>query len=835
MGTNDRIPLPPADAKTSNLTCHFCIVGCGYKVHKWPVGSEGGPAPADNATGLDFRQQIGPLQACLSPQMVNTVRDNDGSEHNIMIVPDRDCVVNQGQASTRGGMLAHLMYNGSGPSAQRLTHPMLYRGADWTRTGWDQAMAIYAGLTRRILDEDGPDQLFFNLFDHGGAGGGYENTWATGKLIFSGLGTKMVRIHNRPAYNSECHATRDMGINELNNSYEDAELADVIWSIGNNPYETQTNYFLVHWLPNLQGSTVNRKREHFGQQETVGRGRIVFVDPRRNPSIAIAEEAAGRENVLHLALKPGTDTALFNGLLTYVVEQGWIDRDFIEQRTSGFEAAVQANRMDLAECSRITGVPEEQLRLAAEWSYKPKNSGHRPRTMHAYEKGVIWGNDNYRIQSAIVDLVLATGNVGGRRGTGVVRMGGHQEGYVRPPYPGGRPAPYIDQEIIAGNGKMLTAWACDAFRTTNDAQRYREAVTRRANIVRDAINAAPPQADTSALIDIIYEAVTVRGGLFVTSIDIYPKPIGLAGHLMLPAAVPGEMNLTSMNGERRLRLSERFMDPPGNARPDCLIAADIANALRSAYQEDGNQTMAERFAGFDWESEEDAFMDGFHRHESDLVTYERLRALGNNGVQLPVLGLENGRLTGTAMRYTERFDTEDGRARFLPAPWNGLLPQAQAQKDKYPFWVNNGRINELWQSLYNDEHSEYRMRRWPMSLVEIGTEDAERLGIRSGDVVELFNDYGVTRGMAHVEPTIGEGQLFMLAMGREGVQGNVTTPAVDENIIPYYKGSWAGLRRIGDLGLAAAVTSKTRQYNKEEGVSVSSIITRPDPGQNYEA
>lgn len=104
------------------------------------------------------------------------------------------------------------------------------------------------------------------------------------------------------------------------------------------------------------------------------------------------------------------------------------------------------------------------------------------------------------------------------------------------------------------------------------------------------------------------------------------------------------------------------------------------------------------------------------------------------------------------------------------------------------------------------------MQRWPMSLVEIATVDAQRLGIASGDVVELYNDHGVTRGMAHIEPSIREGQLFMLAMGRDGVQGDVTTPAVDENIIPYYKGSWAGLRRIGDLGLARHVTAKTRQY-----------------------
>lgn len=807
---SDRISLPPIDAKVSNLTCHFCIVGCGYKVYKWPVNQEGGRPPEQNALGLDFRGQLAPLQTCLTPAMVNSVRDADGSVHQVMIVPDKDCVVNQGQASTRGGMMAHLLYNGQGPSANRLTYPMLYRGANWGASTWEEALAIYAGLSKRILDEDGPEQLLFNLFDHGGAGGGYENTWATGKLIFSGLQTPMVRIHNRPAYNSECHATRDMGINELNNSYEDAELADVIWSIGNNPYETQTNYFLVHWIPNLQGNTVGKKRARFGS-ESVGRGRIIFVDPRRNPSIPIAEQAAGEENVLHLQIHPGTDAALFNGLLTYVVDQGWTDQDFIAQRTSGFDQTMAANRLSLDECSELTGVPVAQLRQAAEWSYRLKQSGHMPRTMHAYEKGIIWGNDNYRIQSALVNLVLATGNVGGRRGAGVVRMGGHQEGYVRPPYPGGRPATYIDGEVIAGNGKMLTVWACDAFRTTHNAQAYRESVIRRANIVRDAIDQAPGATPTQ-LVDIIYDAVSNKGGLYLVSIDIYPKPMGEAGHLMLPATVPGEMNLTSMNGERRMRLSERFMNPPGIAKPDCLIAADIANTLRALYTQEGNQAMAERFEGFDWTTEEDAFMDGFHRHESDLVTYERLRAMGNNGVQLPVTAYENGSLLGTEVTYTERFDTEDGLARFQPSPYNGLLPLAQAQKDKYRFWVNNGRVNELWQSHYNDEHVAFRKRRWPMSLVEIGEEDANLLGISSGDVVELFNDYGSTQGMAHIEPSIKAGQVFMLAMGSSGVQGSLVSTAVDENILPYYKGTWADIRRVGDIGLAQSVSSKRRHF-----------------------
>jgi len=69
---------------------------------------------------------------------------------------------------------------------------------------------------------------------------------------------KNIRIHNRPAYNSEIHATRDMGVGELNNCYEDAELADTIVAVGTNALETQTNYFLKHWLPNLRGTTLEK-------------------------------------------------------------------------------------------------------------------------------------------------------------------------------------------------------------------------------------------------------------------------------------------------------------------------------------------------------------------------------------------------------------------------------------------------------------------------------------------------------------------------------------------------------------------------------------------------
>ncbi|CAN0506479.1 unnamed protein product [Ectocarpus sp. 12 AP-2014] len=820
----DRIPLPPPSAQKTNMTCHFCIVGCGYHTYKWPANQEGGRAPDQNALGVDFTRQVPPMQLTMTPAMVNRIKDNDGQEYNIMIIPDKECTVNKGLSSTRGGQMASIMYSENTPIGERrLKYPMLYTGNDWVESTWQQSMNLYASLTKRILDEDGPDQLFFNLFDHGGAGGGFENTWATGKLIFSGLGTKMVRIHNRPAYNSECHATRDMGIGELNNSYEDAELADVIISIGNNPYESQTNYFLAHWAPNLQGSTLNKKKERF-PDESFSKARVIYVDPRRTNSISISETIAGKDNVLHLAINPGTDTALFNGLLAYVVEQGWQDNDFINNHTTGFDETLEANRLTLEECSRITGVSEADLVKAAQWAYQPKESGHAPRTMHAYEKGIIWGNDNYRIQSSLVNLVLATHNVG-RRGTGVVRMGGHQEGYTRPPYPGGRPAPYIDQEIINNNGMMLTVWACNAFQTTVNAEAYRETIKRRAHIVNQAL-AKARGASTEELVDIVYDAVKNKGGLYIVDIDLYRTKFAEASHMLLPAAHPGEMNLTSMNGERRLRLSERFMDPPGIAKPDCLIAADMANTLKRLYDAEGNTDMAQRFAAFEWQTEEDAFNDGFrmaHEKEIDsqggptghIATYERLREAGTNGVQLPIKAYRDGQLIGTEMLYTDgEFDTDDGKAIFQSSPWNGFPAVIEEQQQNHAFWINNGRTNHIWQSAYHDQHLSFRKGRFPMAPMEIHPEDAQQLGIEAGDIVEVYNNYGTTYAMAYPEPDIKRGQVFMMFGYPNGVQGDTVSEWTDQNIIPYYKGAWADIRKIGkNDAYTRSVSFKRRRYS----------------------
>ena len=190
-----------------------------------------------------------------------------------------------------------------------------------------------------MIAEQGEDGLFVSAFDHGGAGGGYENTWGTGKLYFGAMKVKNIRIHNRPAYNSEVHGSRDMGVGELNNCYEDAELADTIVAVGTNALETQTNYFLNDWVPNLRGTSMDKKKAEFGS-EPVDRARIVVVDPRRTVTVNACEVEAGKENVLHLAINSGTDLVLFNAWLTYAADKGWIDKPFIAASTKDFDKAL---------------------------------------------------------------------------------------------------------------------------------------------------------------------------------------------------------------------------------------------------------------------------------------------------------------------------------------------------------------------------------------------------------------------------------------------------------------------------------------------------------------
>jgi arsenite oxidase large subunit len=835
-----QLPIIPANATRHNVTCHYCIVGCGYHAYTWDVNTQGGTAPSENAFGVDLsQQQEAETRAWYSPSMYNIVKQN-GRDVHIVIKPDPDCEVNSGLGSVRGARMGETRYSRArSTQLQRLTSPMVWRYGQMQPTSWDDALDLVARVTAAVIKEQGEDGLFVSVFDHGGSAGGYENTWGTGKLYFESMKIRNVRIHNRPAYNSEVHATRDMGIGELNNCYEDAELADTIVAVGTNPLETQTNYFLNHWIPNLRGATIPKKIEQM-PDEPHEAARIIIIDPRRTVTVNACEVEAGKDHVLHLALNSGTDLALFNAIFTYIADQGWVDSNLIENSTlreaterpalfparggtedkpghlTSFESAVEGCRMGIEEAARITGLDPADIVKAAEWIAMPKEGGKRRRAMIGYEKGLIWGNDNYRTNGALVNIALATGNIG-QLGGGCVRLGGHQEGYVRPSDAHvGRPAAYVDRLLIQGGGGVHHVWACDHYKTTLNAMEFKRTYKKRTDMVKDAMNAVA-YGDRDGMVNAILDAIRA-GGLFSVDVDIIPSQIGRASHVWLPAAESGEMNLTSMNGERRMRLVERYMDPPGDARPDCLIAAGIAQHMERVLREMGDDAYADQFKGYDWATEEDAFMDGYHLHASggEFVTYDSLRAMGNNGFQEPATAIVDGKIVGTKRLYANGiFSTDDGRARFMDAPWRGLqAPGKDAQKAAYKYLVNNGRANLIWQNAFLDQENDFVMDRMPYPYIQMNPDDMADLGVAEGDLVEVYNDAGSTQAMAYPTATAKRGETFMLFAYPTGVQGNVVNAGVNELIIPNYKQTWAAIRRLSGMpGNAAHLSFKSLEYS----------------------
>lgn len=797
----DRLPIIPVDAQEFNVTCHYCIVGCGYKAYTWPMNRQGGTAPNQNKFGVDLsEQQFMETEAWYAPSMYNVVRQN-GKDVHLVVKPDSECVVNSGLGSVRGARMAENRPSKvTGTQQQRLSDPLVWRNGVWQPTSWDDALDLVARVTAKVVTEGSEDDLVVSLFDHGGSAGGYENTWATGKLYFQSMSIRNIRMHNRPAYNSEVHSSRDMGLDELNNAYVDYELTDTIFVVGANPMETQTNLYLNHMVKGMQSGA-----------------RFIMVDPRRTVSVNSAELYAGPDNVLHLPIKEGTDLALLNAIMTEIVDQGWTDNDFIANFTfqdgeavaqdssypaslGSLDHAMEEIRLSLDDAAEICGVPAEDIAKAAEWIAKPHDDGARRKAALAYEKGIIWGNDNYRVVGAMVNIALATGNVG-REGGGVCRLGGHQEGYFRPDESVvGRPAEYVDQFLIRGLGGVHHVWACDHHKTTINASEFKRVHKRRADLVKNAIDAAAG-ATREQLVDAIVSAINA-GGLFVVDMDIIHSQIGQNAHVILPACESNEMNLTSMNGERRLRLSEKYMDPYGNSRPDCLIAAGIAQNMERVLRDMGEDAYADKFKGYDWETEEDAFMDGYASKHTD-VSYDRLRDAGNNGVQEPVTGYENGQLVGTERLYTDgvftRHGREDGKALFCASGWRGWQAPGKAREQAaHKYWINNVRANIFWQNQFLDQKNEFVQERFPYPFIEMNPDDMVEEGLNPGDLVEIINNNGVTQGMVYPTPTAKPRQVAMVFGSPAGSQGNVINAGVNELVLPNYKHCWGDIRKVSD-------------------------------------
>ena len=482
-------------------------------------------------------------------------------------------------------------------------------------------------------------------------------------------------------------------------------------------------------------------------------------------TVNACEIEAGKDNVLHLAINSGTDLALFNALLTYVADKGWVDKDFIAASTNDFDKAVAANKTSVEDAAKITGLKPEDIVKAAEWIAHAEGGGKRRRTMFSYEKGLIWGNDNYRTNAALVNLALATGNIG-RPGGGCVRMGGHQEGYVRPSDGFiGRPAPYVDQLLIGGKGGVHHIWACDHYKTTLNAMEFKRVYKERTDKVKDAMS------------NVAYGDRKVTGRRHRRG-DQGRRPVrrrrrhhpdqDRAGVPCLAAGRDLGRDEPHLDERRAPHAADRALHGP--ARP-----VDARLPDRGAHRQQHGARVPRAWARTPRPTSSRASTGRPKKTPSWTAITKTpaaassspmtaLRAMGTNGFQEPATASRTARSSAPSAS-TPTASSAARTARRPSSRRSGAAcrrPASRRRRTSSPFLINNGRTNHVWQNAYLDQQNELIVDRWPYPFIQMNPDDMAELGVKEGDLVEVYNDNGSTQAMVYPTATAKRKETFML-------------------------------------------------------------------------
>lgn len=770
--------LPPVGAEQLTSACAFCIVGCGYRIFRWPVDEPpGGPQAEDNALGVDFPSTAMPW---ISPNQHNVVM-MDGRLHNVVVVPDWDAaVVNPGGDHGLGGVLARRLYSpGDELKRDRLLRPLLRIGDELVEIEWDEAIEIAARVSRHVIDTHG--ELAWGLKTYSYQF--YENTYAITKLAFDAVGTPCWAPHDQPRSGSSTPGLSVAGVDAFSAGYPDWRDADVVFLSGVAVYEARGVLF-DNWVkvPPDPGA---------GPRYTDDEGRplkaLVVVNPRRD----VAADWARANGGIHLQLRPGTDTVLNNAIARVILERGWHDEEFlsrfvVDEDELGTEAEANAmreaygmtfaqwsemilgdERYTLTEAEQVTGVPAADIERAASLLAEPRvdESGQvrRPRSSFMLEKGNYWSH-NFPNSASFASLGLLSG-AGNRPGRVISRGGGHQRGMMRAaPYPKdlsphtleGRPAGLnLDQWVIEGNLRLAWAigctWAGGGTASAGPLFVRMRQLTRETGPQLDESRAFPAGRDGGLDVDAVVSTLSARadaGGMVLLQQDIYPQDLTWLADLVLPATSWGEGAFTRMQGERRLRYYSKVCDAPGEARDDWAIVAAIARRMG--------------YSGFSWSSSAEIFEEaaegsGGTQAYGALVelarqrgrpAHELLAERGTEGYQCP-LRLEGGDI-GETLRFHDAevleqtsgerggFKTVTGKAVFARGDWDDVVERQQqlAPRDG-ELWVLNRRDSRTWSGMIEDRRIRHRMDQMPDNVLELSPADGSALGLRDGDGVRV--------------------------------------------------------------------------------------------------
>jgi anaerobic selenocysteine-containing dehydrogenase len=633
----------------------------------------------------------------------------------INLSPDKAATVNLGMACPKGWEALRVL-----ESDDRGTVPLL-KGPDGTHqpTDWQTAMSTMVGRIKAIQNEHGADSVAFLS----------TGQIATEEMALLGAVAKfgMGMIHG-DGNTRQCMATAVVAYKEAFGfdappyTYQDFEESDCIVLVG-------SNLCIAH---PIMWERVMRNRH---------RPDIIVIDPRRTETAMNA--------TIHLPVQPKSDLSLLYGLSNLLIRNGWIDRQFIDSHTKGFDDyAAFVRRFDLGGVAYETGLSAELLHLVADRIHR------RKRVSFWWTMGVNQSHQGVRTAQALINLALMTGNIG-RPGTGANSitgqcnamgsrlfsnttnlLGGHE--FTNPDHRA-KVARALDipveripdrsswsyDEIVGGirAGKIRGLWviATNPVHSWIDQGSFREVLTK---------------LDFLVVQDMYHTTETAQ-----------------AADLFLPAAGWGEKEGTFINSERRIGLIKKVRRARGLALSDFHIFKLVAHShgCGGLFSE--------------WKTPEAVFhilkrlSAGQPCDISGVTDYDMLDR--QHGIQWPFpRGMAQVPAPERRLFAEGRFFHADGLARFV---WEAPRPLPEQPDDEYPLLLLTGRGSaSQWHTQTRTAKSDVLRKLYPKHLhVEINPADAARVAVLPDHWVTVSSRRGRVKARAFVSHTIPRGQVFL--------------------------------------------------------------------------
>ena len=646
----------------------------------------------------------------------------------VWTVEERDFPTNRGGLCQKGWTAAELL-----SSPERLRSPLVRdsRSEPLRPASWDEALGRVVGAVQRTQAKYGRDGL--GVF--GGGSLTNEKAYLLGKFARVALRTSQIDYNGRFCMSSAAAAgLKAFGLDRgLPFPLADIPQTETILLVGSNLAET---------MPPVM--------QYFQEQKRLG-GSLIVVDPRATPTAAAS--------TLHLQITPGTDAALANGLLNIAIKDGYIDEGFIAARTRGFDAVRRvASAYWPSRVERVTGVPEQQLQLAA------RMLGRAETAMILTSRGTEQQSHGVNNVLAFINLGLALGKVGKPHcGYGCLTgqgngQGGREHGQKADQLPGYRrlddPA---DRAFVAGVWGVAEA---DLPGPGKSAYEMLDAMGADGGVRALLVFGSNPavSAPRASHIEKRLDALD-----FLMVSDFFLSETAKRADVVLPSAQWAEEEGTMTNLEGRVILRQRAQEPPSGVRTDTEMLTALADRL--GY---GRFFSAEPSAIF--EELRRASAGGAADYSG--ITWDRIRR--EDGIFWPCPSEDH---PGTPRLFLEKFATPDGRARFHPVEFEA--PMEEPDHD-YPLYLTTGRIMAQYQSGTQTRRVPELLRGAREAFVEIHPSMARTYGVSEGDAVSLTTRRGTALLSARLTPSIRMDTLFVpFHFAGQGRANLLTNPALD--------------------------------------------------------